>query len=132
MNGDRCGSVLPTERQIRLIAAAVHEVLCAYDLGRDGHARHAWGQLSTEQHETVIAGVRLALHGTTAEALHEAWCLHKRPPSLHAVSKGEAYQQHAELVPFAELAGADQCRDQLFVETVATMLTVMCGDDKQH
>lgn len=124
------GGVIPTDKQVRLIAAACHEVQQAYSRACGGPVC-AWTQLSTDERELMIYGVRQVLRGLTPDALHQAW-YEQRVASgwpLHAAARCHANRAHPDLVPYEQLADDERDKDQLFFETVQLMLDVMYGHD---
>jgi hypothetical protein len=120
------GGVIPTDKQIRLVAAACHEVLRAHSLARGAPNPRMWAQLATDERELMMYGVRQVLRGITPVELHRAW-YEQRVASGWPLHHGSYVSR-----PHPDQAAPtddEQLQDQLFYDTVRTMLDVMHGHD---
>jgi len=111
------------QAQITAMARAAHSVTIIYQIAIGEVPSPMWDdEVMRTVRPGVEEGVRLAVDGATAEALHESWMKTKlREGWVYGSEKDFIRRTHPCLRPYRELAGAQQRKDDLFRSVVIAM-----------
>lgn len=110
------GSPTHSPLDIELIARVCHEANRVLQMA-DGEEdlSYNWHLASDEQKNSSIEGVKTALEGASAIALHDAWCQRKLADGwVYGETKDEGMKTHPCLVPYLRLPESQRIKDHMF------------------
>lgn len=123
-----------TDDQIEDIAAATHEANRAIqwtDLSSGIPVAVRWADFSLEQRVGVIAGVKMALEGASAEQLHESWVQNKVDNGwTYGEEKDEVAKTHPLLIPYSMTPPVSRIKDSQFraiIQVIAEHVKAAAG-----
>lgn len=105
--------------QIVTIARIAHEANRAWCILHGDTSQAHWEDAADWQQESAVAGIRLALAGSTPEQQHVAWMNDKIAAGwVYGAVKDAAAKTHPCLVPYPELPPEQRAKDVLYIGIV--------------
>lgn len=111
--------ILTHDRLVEAIACACHQQNRVWCMAHDDDSQVSWLEAPAWQRESVIAGVKAALQGTTPEESHNLWWKRKYAEGwTYGPAKNVEEKTHPCMVPYSELDETQKRKDEFFVAMV--------------
>lgn len=110
--------------EIDLAARAAHEVNRTWNMGIGSNVDPMWEQLSEDSKRTArLSVVGIVTHDFNAEQTHSAWLEEMKASGwTHGDIKDTTKKTHHCLVPWSKLPSEFQVKDELWVDTVKSII----------